>query len=552
MVHAVNSIFTDALSDPARTNRLALPGRWWKSFCKHHVAHKPGPKGDAPCQQSAPPPSEVPAQASRLHPVPNPAAGSGLTVEYARPARKTAMASPRWDKWTTSRVIGPLAILLALLVLVVSELGHQQLTSLNMEREASVKAQLTMGRLRRTLLSMESATRGYMVIGRAEYLEPYRQQAPVLEATLKTAEALSRDELLSQPVLAQVVEMSRRKQFEMQEMIRLFQSGDRIGAMVLLETDVGERLMTEISDLVDQVINQEAAKFSVAGEVGASSAAVSRRLIWVLVLASLVGASLLMRLGRARERDRLLHMSQLRSERDRLEEEVTRRTGETVALALHMERVREDERGRLARELHDELGGLMTAAKLDVARIRKRLPVTGSGQDLLLHLSQSLDAGISLKRRIIEDLRPSSLANLGLKATLLIQCKELAQRAEIQVSTDIADIRLPDDHELAVYRIVQEALTNAAKYAGATRVRVSMLPIDRGLEIRVVDDGKGFDPQVAESAGGRGLQGMRFRVKACGGDLQIRSTPGQGTCVVATIPLRPSAPTGVAPAQPGV
>lgn len=96
-----------------------------------------------------------------------------------------------------------------------------------------------MGRLRRTLLSMESATWGYMVIGRAEYLEPHRQQAPVLEVTLKTAEALSRDELLSQPVLAQVVEMSRRKQFETQEMIRLFRSGDWIGAMMLLETDVG-------------------------------------------------------------------------------------------------------------------------------------------------------------------------------------------------------------------------------------------------------------------------------------------------------------------------
>ncbi len=169
-----------------------------------------------------------------------------------------------------------------------------------------------------------------------------------------------------------------------------------------------------------------------------------------------------------------------------------------------------------------------------------------------MHLSQSLDACISLKRRIIEDLRPSSLANLGLKATLLIQCQELAQRAEIQVPTDFADIKLPDDHELTVYRIAQEALTNAAKYAGATHVRVSMLTIDRSLEIRVVADGKGFDPQVAESLGGRGLQGMRFRVKACGGDLQIRPTPDHGTCLVATLPLRLSAPTGVTPAWPGV
>ena len=460
------------------------------------------------------------------------------------------MAPQRWDKWTTSRVIGPLAIALALLVLAVSESGHQQLKSLNVEREASVKTQLVVGRLRRTLLSMESATRGYLVIGRAEYLEPYRQQAPVLEATLRAAEALSADELQFQAVLAQMVEMSRRKQFEMQEMIRLFQSGDRIGAMVLLETDVGEKLMIEISGLVDQAIKQEAAKFSVAGEKGASSASVSRRLIWVLVLASLAGAILLMKMGRARERDQRLHMSQLHAERVLLEEEVTRRTAETVALALHMERVREDERGRLARELHDELGGLLTAAKLDVARIRKRLPEGGSGRDLLLHLSQSLDAGISSKRRIIEDLRPSSLTNLGLKATLLIQCGEFAQRAEIKVSTDIADIKLPADHELAVYRIVQEALTNVAKYAGATNMRVSMLPLNGCLEVRVVDDGRGFVPHVAESAGGRGLQGMRFRAKACGGDLHIRSTPGHGTTVVAKLPLQPKFPAQAAVDRP--
>jgi signal transduction histidine kinase len=462
------------------------------------------------------------------------------------------MASPRWDKWTTSRVIGPLAIVLALLVLVVSELGHQQVVSLNLEREASVKTQLVAGRLRRTLLSMESATRGYMVIGRIEYLEPYRLQAPVLEATLKVAEALTYSESQSKAILVQIVEMSRRKQAEMQETIRLFQSGDRIGAMVLLETDAGEKLMTDISASVDQLISQEGGVFSLAGEVGANAASVNRLLIWVLVVASLAGAALLMRLGRARERDRLVHLSQLQAERDRLEQDVTRRTAETVELALHMDRVREDECGRLARELHDELGGLLTAAKLDVARIRKRLPETGPGRDLLLHLSQSLDAGISLKRRIIEDLRPSSLSNLGLEPTLQIQCREFAQRAEIVVSTDIADVKLPDDQELTVYRVVQEALTNVAKYAGATTVRVSLLPVDGHLEVRVVDDGKGFNPEAAQVAGGRGLQGMRFRVKACGGDLHIDSSPGQGTAVVASFGFQLPAPGSIAspPQQP--
>jgi len=448
------------------------------------------------------------------------------------------MALLRWGNLTTNRVFGPAAIVLALLILVVSELGHRQLTSLNLEREASVKAQITVGRLRRSLLFMESATRGYLVTGRSEYLEPYFQQAPILETTLKTTEALSLEELQSKPVLVQLAKMSRQKQSVMQEMVRLFQSGDRLVALVLLETDEPQRMMMNISDLIDQIIRQEGADFSVAGDVRKRSATVSRVLILVLVAAALVGATMLMRLGGARERDRVVHMSQLQAERDLLEEEVTRRTAETVALALHMERVREDERGRLARELHDELGGLLTAAKMDVARIRKRLPETASGNDLLLHLNQSLNAGIALKRRIIEDLRPSSLAILGLSVTLVIYCREFAQRAEMTVSTNIADVSLPDDHALTVYRIVQEALTNAAKYAAAKDVHVSMVAVDDRLEVRVVDDGIGFDPQIAESRGGRGLQGMRFRVKACGGDLHIWSSPGNGTSVIATLPLQ--------------
>ena len=109
---------------------------------------------------------------------------------------------------------------------------------------------------------------------------------------------------------------------------------------------------------------------------------------------------------------------------------MARRTAELTDLARHLQTVREDERGFLARELHDELGGLLTAAKLDVARLRKRLD-TGQPEvaERIVHLGQTLDAGIALKRRIIEDLRPSSLANLGLQRALEILCEEFAQRS---------------------------------------------------------------------------------------------------------------------------
>lgn len=447
------------------------------------------------------------------------------------------MISTLLDKWSTSRVIGPVAITVALLVLMASEIGHRELRLLNTEREASVQAQMTVGRLRRALLFMESATRGYMVTGRDEYLAPYHAQTGILNDTLVAAEKLSRDEFQDRVSLERLVEVSRRKKSELQETLRLFQEGKPDLAIDLLHSDIGKEMMIEISDLTDEVIRFESGNFSTSGNLRTQVSIFSRSAIWILVIGCLLGSVALMRLGRARDRERQIHMVQLHAERDRLDEEVTRRTAEIEALAQHMERVREDEKARLARELHDELGGLLTAAKLDVARIRKRLPEAGQGLELLAHLNQSLDAGIALKRRIIEDLRPSSLSNLGLQATLLNQCSEFASRADLEVVPDIEAVTVNDETALAIYRIVQEAFTNIAKYAKATRVRVSLKLQRDALTVQVTDNGVGFEEVHASGTGGHGLQGMRFRVKACAGDLHIRSGPGRGALIAASFPL---------------
>ena len=137
------------------------------------------------------------------------------------------MKSTFMEKLTTSRFIGPLAIVLALLVLVVSEMGHLELRRLNAEREASVQTQLVVGRLRRSLLFMETSIRGYLVTGRSEYLQPHRQQIPIFESTLESAQLLSLTDIPSKAILVELVEMAKRKQADMQEMVALFQAGDR-------------------------------------------------------------------------------------------------------------------------------------------------------------------------------------------------------------------------------------------------------------------------------------------------------------------------------------
>lgn len=449
----------------------------------------------------------------------------------------------RWNldhmtKWVSGRFIGPIAVSLAVLVLVVSELGFYRQKGISVGREASVETQMTVGSLRQALLFMESAERGYMLTGRSDYLAPYLEQERKFQELLASAEQVATNDAHLRGKLSQLVELARQKHSEMRTVLERFEAGDREGAIELTLTDMGREMMVQISTLTDQIIREENHYYAQTSLDRDSVLRGSRAGIWVLVVVCVGGAMALMRLSRNREAERRIYMLQLHAERDRLDEEVGRRTAETIELARHMERVREDERARLARELHDELGGLLTAAKLDLARIRKRIhDDTGTKQQLVEHLGQSLDAGIALKRRIIEDLRPSSLSNLGLRRTLQIQCAEFSQRAELPVDAQVDEVTLSPERSLAVYRLVQEALTNVAKYAQASRVRVVLRRLDGQVEVLVEDDGKGFDIAATLASGGHGLQGMRFRIRSCGGDVSIRSSPGSGTSVRAVLPL---------------
>jgi len=207
------------------------------------------------------------------------------------------------------------------------------------------------------------------------------------------------------------------------------------------------------------------------------------------------------------------------------------RTVQLTELTHHLQTAREDERHRLARNLHDDLGALLTSAKLDAARIKSRLADRApEALELLAHLVSTLNSGIALGRSIIEDLRPSALSNLGLVATLEILTREFAENSGVEVHCALDPVELEVSAELMVYRLVQEAITNITKYARAQHVWVR-LATDNGLvEVSVRDDGVGFDTSV-QPRSAYGLVGMRFRVEAAGGTLALVSAPGQGTLI---------------------
>jgi len=440
-------------------------------------------------------------------------------------------------RWTSSRYLGPVTLALAVVGLAINEFSYHAVERLAAQNAVILEARTLSDQVRLTALMMESAKRGYILTSRDAYLEPYTEMNRQFEPLLAEVQALAQRYPEQRDKLEALVEAARKKKSEMTEVLHRFQSGNRESAMDLTLTEIGRENMLSINQIADEIRSQETEAYGRVSRLRAKVRSWSRIGITGLVLLCVSAVFVVLRLGRAGERERARYLAQLSAERDKLEVEVDRRTLELTDLAQHLQRVREDERGHLARELHDELGGLLTAAKLDVARVRKR--VEGGGPEVaerIQHLSRTLDAGIALKRRIIEDLRPSSLANLGLQRTLEIQCSEFAQRSEIRVRAEIDDLRLDPERALAVYRVVQEALTNVAKYAQASEVHVLLRRAgDRAL-VRVQDDGRGFDPQQVRE-GSHGLLGMRFRVRSCGGDLVLRSAPGQGTTIEATLPV---------------
>ena len=392
------------------------------------------------------------------------------------------------------------------------------------------------GRLRTAVLAAESAQRSLLLTERPVYRDAFVAALAGVGTTIDEARRAMVERPADVIAVQEIIDLAGRKLSEMQETVNRLDQGQRGAAMELVLSDIGREQMVEINRLANALISTQNVEMAEGAVLRDQVLMYSRYTIMALVLACLAAVLTAMRLIRNRDAERLGYVAGLRAERDKLQDKVAEHTQALTELARHLQTVREDERSHLARELHDELGGLLTAAKLDLARMRSRLTAAGPEvAERVEHLKSTLDAGIALKRRIIEDLRPSSLDNLGLRAALQILCTEWSQRSDLQVEIDLHEVSLSPERALAAYRLVQEALTNISKYAQAKRVWVWMDAEAGEAQLSVRDDGQGF--QADQRTSGHGLAGMRFRVATCGGALSVESTPGGGTTIRAKLPL---------------
>ena len=227
------------------------------------------------------------------------------------------------------------------------------------------------------------------------------------------------------------------------------------------------------------------------------------------------------------------------SDRVKALEELEQSRAELRALAARLQATREEERTRIAREIHDELGQALTALKLDVAWLESRRS-RNSGAFRLGDgsLTDRIDQTMQIVRRIASELRPSVLDQLGLEAAIESLVRETTQRTGIAVCLHADDFpRLPDEIASHAFRIIQEALTNVSRHSKATRVDVSVRRVGAVIILGVEDNGVGFTPQSLSGLSSLGLVGIRERALACGGTLMIRGEPGRGTGIAVTIPV---------------
>ncbi len=430
------------------------------------------------------------------------------------------------------------------LAIAISESAYQRASTSLANLEHRTRALADLSTLLRDILDAEAGQRGYLLSGRKEHLQPYDWATEDVGRALRELSAHYRDDSIMQGILHKLTEHAEAKLSELKTTIELFDAGRHDAWHELILSNIGKEKLDAVREAAAAMLDIESGRIVAERANVLRTLRISRIGIVVLLVFGVLALLLYLRQARVAIVARQQHAKELLAERDRLEREATKRTAELTELTQHLQYAREDERGRLARELHDELGALLTAAKIDTARLKRIVADSPPAfAERLQHLGATLDAGIALKRRIIEDLHPSSLKNLGLCAALEIQAREFEARCEARAQLQLQEVALSDSAQITVYRLVQEALTNVAKYARASQVWLSVAPDGQAACVSVKDNGVGFDPGQA-GPGSHGLTGMRYRVQAEGGRVRIDSSPGRGTLIEAWLPLRELADGG--------
>ena len=450
------------------------------------------------------------------------------------------------------RVLLPLAlgVIVSLGVLGFAEIGYRRLEFANKAMSAALEMETAVNETLALIGDAESSQRGFLLTGDASYLKPYKEALPKIDRTFAHLRELINANGTAVMIdhAGQLNVLIGKKLNEMESTLALNERGGRQAAFQLIDTGLGQQLMEQIRAQAQSILDELRQSSLRGGARWAQDIEFGRVGMLTMTAFTIALLFVVWALARREISAREAKRRTLLEEQRRLEQEVAARTEELSELSTYLQAVREEEKSRLARDIHDELGGILVGAKMDVAwaaqRAKGALPDVADKLDRALAI---LDEGVEMKRRIIEELRPTLLDNLGISAAIDWQVRQACERAGLHCELNLADVEeLPPEVSITLYRIVQEALTNIVKYASARNVDVELLADDEGLSLVVHDDGTGLPAGVESSRLSHGIAGMRQRVRALNGSFKIGSKPGSGTTIDVFIPVPRASPGMVA------
>jgi signal transduction histidine kinase len=398
--------------------------------------------------------------------------------------------------------------------------------------------------LYRKMVDGEAGQRGFLLTQDETYLKPYKDARVEIPKDLERLAALTRDNPVQVAQFGTLSTLVDARFQQMERSLALKRDRDETGLRDFLLSPEGAVTMNSLRLVLDGMAAEETTQYERRIRLFTDNQNEVRRgfllLVALNVLLVTLGAMFLSQELRRRRQEAV----EARERNVRLAQAVNERTAELTGLSRYLQRLQEEEKAKIAREIHDELGGTLAAAKIDLQLVSDKLSGGEAQRTRLARIMSAIDETIQVKRRIIEDLRPTLLDNLGIGAALKWQCGQFGKRWGVPCRIEMQDenLHLSPAYSIALYRVVQEALTNISKYAQAKNVAVSLLRERDRWVLRIADDGVGIDTSARHNPMAHGLVSMRERVRALGGEFGIQGRPGRGTVVEVNVPIESASP----------
>ena len=442
-----------------------------------------------------------------------------------------------------------IAMLFAALVIAFASVIFSDNWIVSVSRQAEVIKHVreniaVLQHLKANLFEAESSQRGYMITRRHEYVMPFNDAVKKARASIKLSAVLINKASTNQKVtqlamLADIAATLEAKSAEMLLAIKLIEQQKIEEANQLINLDMGKQQMQKFISGTDKLIKLQTADVNNMSKKRQNTvnlariSAVGGTLILILLVVMVIKRLLNELLAKGRLQQ------QVTNENADYKLKLSQQTLLLRSMALDYQTDVERERQKLSRELHDELGSIFTATKMDLAWCMKKL--ADSTPEIAEKLNKTIgyvDQGIAYQRRIVQELHPSMISTFGFWPALNALIKDAAERNKWQLTLNLPDVVTPlnETISLVTYRIVQESLNNASKYAKAKAVSVDIMLDDQHIKLEISDNGIGVEMTTVNELT-HGLSGMRHRVLAIGGHFEMVSNLNQGVLIRALIPL---------------